>query len=425
MKVTLLSPSPRGTLQAFPSKSEAHRCLICAALADAPTQVICSQTNDDIDATVSCLCSLGADIRRTEHGFWVTPISGTPAIANMDCGESGSTLRFLLPVICALGAHARLTLHGRLPERPLSPLYELLAEHGVTLSPQGSNPLEISGKLYGSDFAIAGNVSSQFISGLLFALPLLDLPEPCTLRLIGQTESRPYLDMTLSALAAFGIAVREHDGVLTVPAHSRYRSPGTLAVSGDWSGAAPWLCMGAVGKHPITVTGLDPASMQGDRAILWVLGQMGAHVCADADAGTVTVAPAPLHGINLDASQIPDLVPVLAATAALASQTTRITGASRLRIKESDRLAATAAVLGALGADITETDDGLIIAGRPSLSGGCVDAFGDHRIAMTAAVASLGCQAPVSLNGAQSVSKSYPTFWEQLTALCDPDTVRF
>ncbi|MBQ7378792.1 MAG: 3-phosphoshikimate 1-carboxyvinyltransferase [Clostridia bacterium] len=423
MQVTLHSPAPRGTLPSFPSKSEAHRYLICAAFADAPTHIVCAAANDDIDATVSCLCALGADITRTADGFSVTPIKSFPDTASMDCGESGSTLRFLLPVICALGTHASLTLHGRLPARPLSPLYELLLENGACISPQGSNPLEVSGKLCGSDFSIAANVSSQFISGLLFALPLLDLDTPCTIRLIGQMESRPYLDMTLAALAIFGVKVAEQNGVLTIPAHSHFTSPSTLVVGGDWSGAAPWLCMGAVGKHPITVTGLDTASGQGDKAILSVLADMGARV--DADQSTITITPCQLRGIELDAANIPDLVPVIAATAALSEGTTHITGAARLRIKESDRLMTTTAVLRALGADIQETQDGLIIHGKPTLSGGAVDAFGDHRIAMTAAVAALGCQAPVTIDGAQAVAKSYPTFWEQLSLLCTEGTVIF
>lgn len=425
MQVTLHSPAPRGTLPAFPSKSEAHRYLICAAQADAPTRVLCTQTNDDIDATVACLHALGATVTRTKDGFDVAPIRHAPAAADMDCGESGSTLRFLLPVAAALGTSARIHMHGRLPLRPLSPLYELLEQNGVALSAKGSNPLLVSGRLCGTELAIAGDVSSQFISGLLFALPLLDRDTPCSLRLIGRVESRPYLDMTLAALAAFGISVKERDGVLTVSPHSRYVSPGTLAVGGDWSGAAPWLCMGALGKHPVTVTGLDTACAQGDKAILGLLSDMGAEISADAAAGAVTVFPSSLHGTELDASNVPDLVPVIAATAALACGTTRISGAARLRLKESDRLTATATVLGTLGAKIEETDDGLLITGQRELKGGCVDAFGDHRIAMAAAVAALGCALPVRIDGAQAVAKSYPTFWEQLSALCDPDTVIF
>lgn len=423
MIVTLHSPAPDGSLRAFPSKSEAHRCLICAALADTPTHIACDATNDDIDATVSCLCALGASIIRTENGFDVTPIKHAPACADLDVRQSGSTLRFLLPVISALGTHARITRRGRLPRRPLAPQDELLVQHGACICEREDGSLEISGQLSGGAFAIAANISSQFISGLLFALPLLELDTDCTVKLIGQIESRPYIDLTVATLAAFGIDVRKQDGALAVPAHSRYRSPRALTVGGDWSGAAAFACMGAVGKHPITLTGLDAHSVQGDRAVLDVLAQMGADVQIKPNA--VTITPAPLHGVEIDASDIPDLVPVLAATAALASGKTHIRGAARLRIKESDRLAATTTVLRTLGADVTETEDGLIIVGKPALSGGCVDSFDDHRIAMTAAVASLGCTSPVSVEGAQAVNKSYPTFWEQLSVLCAPDSVIF
>ena len=419
MQVTLHTPAPHGTLRAFPSKSEAHRYLICAALANAPTQIACDATNDDMDATVECLCALGAQIVRTEDGFAVTPIATSPAHAELDVRESGSTLRFLLPVVAALGTHARITRRGRLPERPLAPLDALLTEHGARM--ENADVLDVSGQLSGSEYAIAANISSQFISGLLFALPLLNLDADCTVRLIGQIESRPYLDMTLGALATFGIHVREQDGVLSIPAHSRYHSPGNLIVGDDWSGAAAFACMGAVGSHPITLTGLDPHSAQGDRAVLDVLSRMGAQITVTPTE--ITVTPAPLHGVEINAAHIPDLVPVLAATAALANGTTHITGAARLRIKESDRLATTTEVLRTLGADVTETEEGLIIVGKPTLLGGAVQAFGDHRIAMTAAVASLGCTGAVTIDGAQAVAKSYPTFWEQLSALCEPRSV--
>lgn len=421
MQITLHSPAPRGSLCTPPSKSEAHRALICAALADAPTQIVCNATNDDIDATIDCLRALGARIERTEDSFLVTPIAHAPTFAELDARESGSTLRFLLPVIAALGTTARIQRRGRLPRRPLSPLRELLAQSGIAMTDCTEGALELSGKICGNDFAIPANVSSQFISGLLFALPLLDCQKDCSIRLIGQVESRPYIDMTILALASFGIRVTEKENVLTMPAHSTYTAPSTLYVGGDWSGAAAFACMGAVGSSPITITGIDPHSVQGDRAILSILAQMGADVHIGTD--TVTVSPAPLHGTEIDATNVPDLVPVLAATAALAQGRTRITGAARLRIKESDRLATTTDVLRTLGADVSETDDGLIIVGKPALSGGTVDAYGDHRIAMTAAVASLGCQAPVTINGAQAVAKSYPTFWEQLAALCDQNSV--
>ena len=421
MQVTLHTPTPRGSLRAFPSKSEAHRALICAALADAPTKILCTDTNDDIDATIDCLCVLGADITRTKQGFLVTPIAHAPAYAQMDARESGSTLRFLLPVIAALGTRAHIARRGRLPARPLSPLRELLEQNGVSIAERGDGLLEIAGKLIGHDFSMTGEVSSQFVSGLLFALPLLNSYDDCHIHLLGQVASRPYIDMTLGTLAAFGIRVQEQDGMLRVPAHSRYTSPGTLPVGGDWSGAAAFACMGALGKHPITMTDIHPQSLQGDSAILSILSQMGADVQIGTDK--VTVSPAPLHGTEIDATDIPDLVPVLAATAVLAQGKTRIYGASRLRLKESNRLFAITEVLRTLGADITETDDGLIIVGKPTLTGGRVSSLGDHRIAMCAAVASLGCACPVTVENAQAITKSYPTFWEQLSALCTPDSV--
>lgn len=421
MKVTLLAPAPQGTLCAPPSKSEAHRALICAALADAPTKITCAATNDDIDATIDCLCALGADIKRQGHCLCVTPITQAPAFVKMDVRESGSTLRFLLPVIAALGTRAHIARRGRLPLRPLSPLRELLEQNGVSITEISDGALEISGKLSGNDFAIAAHISSQFVSGLLLALPLLALPNDCHIHLLGRVESRPYIDMTRCTLASFGIHVTEQDSVLTLPAHSRYISPGTCCISGDWSGAAAFACMGAVGKHPITIMGIDPQSAQGDCAILSILMQMGADV--QIGTGQVTVSPAPLRGVEIDATDIPDLVPVLAATAALAQGKTHIYGASRLRYKESDRLAAVTELLRTLGANITQTEDGLIIVGKPALSGGTLNAYGDHRIAMTAAVASLGCTCPVTIDGAQAVNKSYPAFWEQLSALCTPDSV--
>lgn len=421
MQVTLRTPAPRGSLCAPPSKSEVHRALLCAALADAPTKIMCAATNDDVDATIDCLCALGAAIERQGQCLCVTPIKQAPAFAKMDVRESGSTLRFLLPVIAALGISATITRRGRLHARPLSPLRELLAQNGARLIDHADGSLEISEQLKGNDFAIAADVSSQFVSGLLFALPLLQAPTDCHIRLLGQVESRPYIDMTLSALAAFGIKVTERAGVLTMPAHSRYISQGTCRIGGDWSGAAAFACMGAVGKHPMTLTGLDANSIQGDRAILSILAQMGAQV--EIDQSAITISPAPLHGVEIDATDIPDLVPVLAATAALAQGKTHVYGASRLRLKESDRLAAVTELLRTLGADITETDDGLVIVGKPALTGGRVDAHGDHRIAMAAAVASPGCTCPVTIDNAQAVGKSYPAFWEQLSLLCAPDSV--
>ena len=272
MRLELSPTTPSGAIRSISSKSAAHRMLICAAFADATSVIRCDTVNRDIEATADCLRSLGADIRYDAPYFTVTPVSAPTDNARLNCHESGSTLRFLLPVIPALGISAELCMAGRLPERPLSPLYEELASHGARLSPQGSNPLLCQGKLTGDTFNIKGNVSSQYISGLLFALTLMGGGE---LIIEGKLESAPYVDMTADALALFGVSVIKTENGYTVPKGARLISPPRAEVEGDWSNAAFPLCMAAVSRRSVTVTGLDPLSHQGDRQILDVLEQMG------------------------------------------------------------------------------------------------------------------------------------------------------
>ncbi len=399
-----------GTLKAIASKSCAHRLLICAALSDAPTVIECGEYSEDILATVRCLSALGADIQSIPEGFSVRPLRrGAVRQAVLDCGESGSTLRFLLPVAAALGVEAEFLLGGRLPERPLSPLYELLTENGVQLSEQGKPTLHLSGQLRGERFTISGGVSSQFISGLLFALPLLG---GGSVVIEGRLESAGYVDLTRDALQAAGVQTRRDEQQIF--ASGSYHMPARCAVEGDWSNAAFWLCAGAIGPAPVTLTGLNPASSQGDRAIVALLRQFGAAVTQS--GGSYTAAPAPLRAMEIDAAQIPDLVPILAAVAACADGCSRIYGAARLRIKESDRLRAVCQTLGALGADIAETPDGLLIRGG-ALHGGTVRSWGDHRIAMTAAVCSLRTGGAVTIADAQAVRKSYPGFFDDFVRL--------
>lgn len=415
MTVTIQPGAAQGTLAAIPSKSAAHRLLLCAALADHPTQVVCPQSSQDIDATLRCLRGLGASIQKREEGYEVVPIdrSKTAAPCVLDCGESGSTLRFLLPVAGALGAEATFQMAGRLAERPMEPLIDQLQANGCTIEQNHQEQtLTISGQLVPGAYCLPGNVSSQFISGLLFALPLL--PGESSLTVEGERESESYLHLTLRALADFGVVPEETDEGWTIRPR-RCRSPRLVRVEGDWSNAAPWLCLGALGGEGITVTGMDLESLQGDKAICDVLARMGARVGHIADR--VTVCRGRPAATEINARDIPDLVPVLAAVAAVMPGTTRILGAARLRLKESDRLAATARILNALGGQVEETEDGLLIVGHPVLTGGQVDAFGDHRIAMAAAVASGACTGPVVITGAQAVEKSYPAFWRALRAL--------
>ena len=426
----IIEPKPlSGTIDAIASKSAAHRLLIMAALADATCDIDCATTSKDIDATIACLEALGARIARTKTGFRVRPIpQGAPAggadapatVPTLDCGESGSTLRFMLPVVCALGRPARLMGHGRLAERPLSPLYEQLVEHGAVLSPAGTLPLEVSGTLAGGTFELPGDVSSQYVSGLLMAAAAL--PDDVTVLVSEPVESRAYIDMTVSALAAFGVTVdvraTEKSGhallAYRVSGSARPVSGGAVSVEGDWSNAAFWLSSGACGGT-VGVRGLDLTSGQGDRACLAALAAFGARVSTG--AGTASVTHDGLRGRTIEASGIPDLVPPLAGVATLCEGTTRIVGAARLRLKESDRLETVRAALTAMGADVTVENDGLTIRGRGTLAGGEVDAANDHRIAMMAAICGAHATGPTTIHGAECVQKSYPAFFDDFCAL--------
>ena len=408
MELTL-SPRPiGGTVASIASKSQAHRLLICAALAWQSTKIICAESSADIDATIRCLAALGADFSRRDGTITVYPMELPRGDRELDCGESGSTLRFLLPVVGALGVGATFRLHGRLAERPLSPLWEEMERHGCRLSRPTPDTLRCEGRLSGGTYQIAGDVSSQFISGLLFALPLTG--EESDIMLTSKAESAGYIALTVHALRQFGIAAKQTASGWHIPSGSFYASCGKAAVEGDWSNAAFWLCAGAISR-PVTVTGLNPDSLQADREITEILRRFGAEVRSD-EFG-VHVAPSALHAIEIDARNIPDLVPPIAAVAACARGTTTIFGAERLRIKESDRLKSVADALRAVGGQVEITPDGLQITGR-SLHGGTIDSSNDHRIAMLAGILSSVCSQPITLTGAEAVRKSYPSFWEEL-----------
>lgn len=415
MDIRINSAKLGGEVRAVPSKSQAHRLLICSALADAETRVICAESSSDIDATAGCLGALGASITYSGGGFDVIPIDfgKLGGKRRLNCGESGSTLRFLLPLSCALGAQADFHMSGRLPERPLSPLYEALLSHGCALSPQGVSPLSCRGKLESGNYTLPGNISSQFISGLLFALPTLGGDSLITVT--GDPESKPYIDMTVAALKTFGVEIQCRAGAFSIRDSQRFRSPGTVNAEGDWSNAAFWLCAGAIGNDRITCTNLNTDSLQGDMAVIKILERFGARVTCGGDC--VAVSPGELRGIEIDAADIPDLVPVLSAVAAVSAGKTVIKNAGRLRLKESDRLRATAGLLTGLGADVRETQSGLEIYGKKRLNGGAADSCNDHRIAMTAAILSSVCENPVTVADAGAVNKSYPGFFRDFAAL--------
>jgi len=412
MNITLTKKEIDGTLAAIPSKSMAHRLLICAALSDAPTEIECHGTSADIEATINCLRALGTQINQQEKFIYVTPSPINQDNVVCDCGESGSTLRFILPILGALGKQSLLTLHGRLPERPMTPLTDVLSRHGCQVSSQGTNPLSIIGKLTAGRYQMPGHVSSQYISGLLFALPML--AGDSEIELTSPLQSAPYVAITLCALAQFGIHPAYDDQMIKIPGEQKYHSPGKVYVEGDWSNAAFMLCAGALGGQ-ITMNGLSSQSLQGDLKIIELLSRFGAKI--EITKNHITVRKAPLHAIEIDAADIPDLVPILAVTAAGAQGTTVIRHIERLRLKESDRVSAVQALLTRLGAVVHIKDDAMEIVGTGVLQGGTVDSYGDHRMAMSAAVASLLCESPVTITGAQAINKSYPTFFEDFNTL--------
>ena len=436
-----------GVLPAIPSKSHAHRLLIAAALSDAPVFLECPVTSKDIDATAACLNAMGADIERTEKGFRVTPINkeliSDRAVSILNAGESGSTLRFLLPLLGALGITAEVHMGGRLPERPLHPLDDEMCRHGITFSGLGQTPLSISGRLAAGEYVINGGISSQFITGLLLSLPLLD--SDSILSVTGRLESRPYVDITLQVLDSFGIVINEEPNeafsspeqvstVFRIPGGQQYHAAsGQYRVEADWSNAAFFLAAGALLKSPVTLTGLNLQSRQGDRTIVALLRSFGAQTsCSCPEAGDsgnftdITVTGGDLHCTDIDATEIPDLVPILAVTAAFAEGETTIRNIDRLRIKESDRVATVMEMIRGIGGRIEElkctgankkedaASSYLKITGSPFLPGGTVSSYNDHRIAMAAAIASLRTSGPVTILDPMAVRKSYPGFYTDL-----------
>lgn len=415
-----LSPaSLGGTIAAIPSKSAAHRIFIAASLADRSSQWQLPTSSIDIDTTLDCMKALGADITREGSTISIAPIQQVRDAALINCCESGSTLRFLLPVSAALGGSAAFVGEGRLPERPISEILNVLHALGATTTSEHL-PLTISGPLHGGAVSLPGHISSQYLTGLLLAAPLLN--EALDITLTTPLQSRPYIDLTLDVLRRFGVAVEEDGCHFHVAADAAYRLPenGGCTIEGDWSNAAFFLAAGAL-SAPVTMTGLDLSSSQGDKAIVELLRDFGANVQISNDA--ITIAPAPLQAQTISVKEIPDALPILSVIAAQAEGTTVFTNIERLRLKESDRIATTSAMLTAMGVPCDSDEHTMRVTGVKQLHGGCsVDSANDHRIAMAAAIAALNCDAPITLTGSNAVNKSYPHFFNDYASLggvCD------
>lgn len=447
--VEILRAPSGGIISAIVSKSAAHRLLIAAVLSGIEPGDRLSGLSQDITATKQCLRALREACDRketvTEPGQ-TNPENAGGGAAQLPCGESGSTLRFLIPVAGTLGIDADFLCEGRLPDRPMEPFLKVLSEHGCRVD--GRNPKELRGRLTGGDFCLPGNISSQYVTGLLMALPLADQDSRVIVE--GTLQSRPYIDLTLQVLSEAGIEITEESTagdapqtIFCIPGRQTYRLPETALdhVEGDWSNGAFWIIMdgmlrrkrsakdtsagGAAGEYApvIECRGLDPASAQGDKQVVSVLRRM-----EEADGiKTIPEHALDMHGesgevtgeISIDVGDIPDLVPALAVYACSRPEgaVTNIVNAGRLRFKESDRLKAVTETLSKLGADITELPEGLVICSRGRLNGGEVTSFSDHRIAMMAASAACIADGEIVIRGARAVDKSYPGFFEDYERL--------
>lgn len=390
-KVRIENSTLSGELRIPPSKSAAHRALICSFLAGGG-KVAPIINSKDMQATEQALSAL-------KKGDLV-----------VDCIESGSTLRFLIPVAAALGREVTFVGKGRLPERPIGDYLRLLPQHNVNCDSEGGLPLKISGKLTSGEYTIAGDVSSQYITGLLIALPILD--GDSRIILTTELQSKPYVDMTIRVMADFGVCAEETEYGYFVKGNQTYNIR-DYTVESDWSQAAFFLTAAAIGGD-VTLKGLDINSIQGDREIVNILRRFGADV--EADNHCIKCRKSGLYGIEIDASDIPDMVPSLAVAAAFANGKTIIKGAERLRYKESDRIESVVQNLKKMGVCVTETQDGMVIIGG-SVNGAELDGYNDHRIVMAFSIAGLFADGVVVISDSQSINKSYPDFFDDYNSL--------
>lgn len=409
MTVTFYPAKLSGTVSGISSKSYLHRLLICAALSEDETKISFNTMSKDISATISAISAFGKTAE-AENGKLTVKNGAVSEKINVN--ESGSTFRFILPILSAKRAVETVEINGSdyLATRPISPLYEELVANGAIISEKGKFPMTVYGQLRCGKYTLPGNISSQFVSGLLLALPMVDGDSEIYIE--GELQSKPYVDITLECMKLFGMDIEETDHGYFVKGGRKYVSPTEIICENDYSNAAFFLVAGALSDESVGVENLNPHTCQGDSEVVSILERFGAKKCVKDNC--ISFAKAELNSVDIDATNIPDLIPILSLAASVANGETRIYGAERLRFKESDRLRSVSSVLNALGADITETDDGLMIKGVNKLKGGRVDSFNDHRIAMTAAIASCVSEGEIIVENFEAITKSYPDFLEDL-----------
>lgn len=416
----------QGEIEAISSKSFAHRMLICSALADVSSQLRCNVLSQDMIATMQCLNALGADIRYNDGYFSINPIKperrSTEKPILLECKECGSILRFLLPITAAMGVNAEFNGEGRLPERPIGEILSLLADNGVEVDGQ-KLPVRINGKLKNGILRIAGTVSSQYITGLLMALPLLN--GDSTLFIEGEQLSKPYIDITMDVLKRYGIMIIDNNGSYFIKGNQKYKAV-SLAVEGDWSNAAFWVALGACGNS-ITIKGINNNSLQGDKAIMEIAETMGAIISRNDNGETVAIKGGRLHGIEFDARNVPDIVPVIAVMCHYADGKSIIRNVGRLREKESDRLGGVIDTVLRLGGSAHSDGNNLYIDGKGACDGSdryhkgekkriVVNGLKDHRMVMMGILAGM-ISSNIAVTDVEALDKSYPNLLEHLESL--------
>lgn len=414
MKTKLKINNKKLNATAISSKSYVHRLLIAAALSDKPTYIFSNIISKDMEATVQCLKALGADIDINADGFNVKAGVSKQDKVNLDCNESGSTARFMLALAAHFSNEVTMTGHGKLPERPFGPLTRALSNHGID-SDSEFLPITAKGELTAGDYELPGNISSQYITGLLLVLPLLEGDSKIVLTT--ELESKGYIDITLDVLAQFGINIEFKDNVFFIKGNQTYSGEEKVYAEGDWSNSGFLLGLGAIDGE-VTLKGLNPESLQGDRGILDILKAFGADV--KVSENEISVAKNELKGVDVDASQIPDLVPALALIAAFASSDSRFRHVERLRIKESDRIETIKETLKAFSKEAvcektSDTED-LIVKVKDTNSSLdkdiVVNSFNDHRIVMAAVLGAWGSNKEIEIEGSEAINKSFPGFFD-------------
>ena len=422
MKIKIKSSTLNGTIEIPPSKSYSHRAVIAAALAEnsRKSKIDNLKFSVDITTTTDIMENWGAKIKRFESALEIIGNDGkvVPKDKYVQCNESGSTIRFLIPIGITSENELIFDGKGKLVDRPLESYYRIFDKQGIFYKNEnGKLPLTVNGKLKAGNYKIDGNISSQFITGLLYALPLLDGDSKLTIN--KNLESKGYIDLTLEILKLAGIEIENNDYKSFDIKGNQIYKPFDYTVEGDYSQVAFWIVAGIISANKdneVKCLHVNKNSLQGDKEIIEIVERMGANIETFDDY--VLVRPSKTKGTIIDISQCPDIGPILTVLGALSEGETRIINGERLRIKESDRITSIKTELNKLGANVAEEGDSLIIQGVEGFAGGVtVNAWNDHRIAMSLAIASTRCKKEIILEEAESVRKSYPHFWDDFVKM--------